>query len=68
MKLGDDGFMIIEADMWCYNCEHEWITDDYYKCNECPECKGTKLYKTNSFSFAYAYLNKHPELKPKQLK
>ena len=59
--------------MWCWNCEHEWITDDYYtlmsdyntdnKISKCPNCniKPIRFYPTSSFGFAYAYMAKHPE-------
>ena len=56
----------ISEEMWCYHCEHIWQTDDYHGCNKCPNCttEPVQMYRTSSFSFVYAYLNKHPEKRP----
>lgn len=56
----------IEEIMWCFECEHTWTTDDYHNCNECPECKNKRIYRTSSFSYFYAYLEKHPEKRPEK--
>lgn len=29
----------INENMWCYNYEHEWNTDDYYECKDCLSAK-----------------------------
>lgn len=49
--------------MWCFNCDHEWTTDDYYNCNACPNCNTIpiRIYRTSSTAFAYAHIAKHPE-------
>lgn len=54
----------IEEHMWCWHCEHEWDTDDYYNCSECPNCKTEpiRIFRTSSFGFFYAHVAKHPEL------
>lgn len=56
----------IEEEMWCYHCEKEWITDDYFGCKQCPNCTTTpvKIYRTSSMAWVYAYLRKHPEKDP----
>ena len=56
----------IKENMWCFHCEHEWETDDYYNCKVCPNCKPEyqRIYRTSSFGFAYAHVEKHPELYP----
>jgi uncharacterized CHY-type Zn-finger protein len=53
----------IQEEMWCGNCDHQWITDDYFNCNSCPNCETTpiKIYRQSSFSFVYAYMAKHPK-------
>jgi predicted RNA-binding Zn-ribbon protein involved in translation (DUF1610 family) len=51
----------ITEEMWCYSCDHEWITEDYHNCNKCPKCGETPIYRQSSFSFVYAYLAKHPK-------
>lgn len=53
--------------MWCWHCEHEWITDDYYgtmKDQKCPNCvlKPIQIMRTSSTGYAYAHLSKHPEM------
>ena len=52
--------------MWCFHCDHEWPTDDYFECVKCPNCETqpVKIYRTSSFSWLYAYMEKHPEKKP----
>lgn len=62
-----DDFPKIAETMWCFHCEHEWDTDDYHNCNSCPNCKTepVRLYRTSGFAWLYAYLEKHPEHKPK---
>jgi Zn finger protein HypA/HybF involved in hydrogenase expression len=57
----------IHETMWCFNCDTEFETDDYYKCNACPNCviKPVRIYRMSSFAFVYAYLEKHPEKSPK---
>lgn len=58
----------ITEEMWCFNCEYEWITDDYYECIKCPNCntEPVRIYRQSGYSFFYAYLEKHPENKPKK--
>jgi predicted Zn-ribbon and HTH transcriptional regulator len=53
----------VHAPMWCYNCEHEWKTDDYLITSKCPNCTQVpvKIYNMYNFSFAYAHIRKHPE-------
>lgn len=52
----------IAEEMWCFNCEHVWNTDDYFACKECPACKAaTRIYRTSSTAYFYANLEKHPE-------
>ena len=50
----------IKENMWCFHCEHEWETEDYFNCKECPNCKpnNQRIYRTSSFSFMYAYHEK----------
>lgn len=57
----------VEENMWCFNCEHEWHTDDYHNCKKCPVCniEPVRIYRTSSYSWFYAYLEKHPEKRPK---
>lgn len=56
----------IEETMWCFHCDKEWHTDDYYNCKSCPNCttEPKRIYRTSSFTFVYAYLEKHPDKKP----
>ena len=56
----------MEEEMWCFNCEHTWITKDYHNCNECPNCKKKpiRIYRQSSTSYVYAYFEKHPEHRP----
>jgi uncharacterized CHY-type Zn-finger protein len=58
---------IHEEDMWCFNCEHIWNTKDYFNCDKCPNCdtEPVRLYRTSGTAYFYAYLEKHPEKKPK---
>jgi Zn finger protein HypA/HybF involved in hydrogenase expression len=53
----------IPEHMWCSNCDHEWDVDDYFDCNQCPNCtvNPVQIYRTSSFAFAYAYMAKHPK-------
>jgi len=58
-----------EEDMWCFHCEHEWNTKDYFNENKCPNCKKKpiRIYRTSSTAFVYAYIEKHPiKLPPTQ--
>jgi Zn finger protein HypA/HybF involved in hydrogenase expression len=57
----------ITEEMWCFHCEHIWETEDYFSCESCPSCKNTpaRIFRTSSFSYVYAYLEKHPEKRPK---
>jgi glutaredoxin len=53
-------------EMWCFSCDGIWETQDYYNCNQCVHCGSTsRLYRTSSFSYFYAYLERHPEEKKK---
>lgn len=65
IPAGEGGEMIENnkrpENMWCFNCEYEWFTDDYFNCNECPKCNQHPIYRTSSTSFFYAYLSKHPD-------
>lgn len=58
----------ITQEMWCFHCEHGWVTDDYHNCIACPNCKTipVRIYRTSSTAFVYAYLEKHPEKMPKE--
>lgn len=52
----------IVENMWCFHCEFEWETKDYYNCRECQNCKvkPTRIYRTSSTAFMYAHNEKHP--------
>ena len=54
---------VIKEEMWCFECDGVFITEDYFQCKECPLCGNIKgrLYRTSSFGFFYAYLERHPE-------
>ena len=56
----------ITEKMRCFNCEHEWTTNDYFECKECPNCKYEPVRIYRQGGFFYAYLEKHPENKPKK--
>ena len=51
-----------EENMWCFHCENEWVEPDYFNVKCCPNCKKKpiRIYRTSSFSFVYAHLEKHP--------
>jgi uncharacterized CHY-type Zn-finger protein len=53
----------ISEHMWCYHCEHEWETDDYYNCKECPNCKQEPIHimRTSSTGYLYAWMAKHKD-------
>lgn len=57
----------IEKNMWCENCDMDFITDDYLNCEKCPNCdiEPVSFVRTDSTAFVYAYLAKHPENKLK---
>jgi Zn finger protein HypA/HybF involved in hydrogenase expression len=46
--------------MWCYQCEHEWETNDYLNCDKCPNCttEPIQILRQSSTSFVYAYMAK----------
>jgi Zn finger protein HypA/HybF involved in hydrogenase expression len=52
----------IEKEMWCSNCDGTFITEDYFNCDKCPNCdiQPVSLCRTDSMTFVYAYLSKHP--------
>ena len=56
----------IEEDMWCFNCEHTWVTDDYLNCVKCPNCdkERVRIYRTNSFMCFYAMREKEQLKRP----
>jgi Zn finger protein HypA/HybF involved in hydrogenase expression len=58
----------IAEEMWCYNCQHEWHTDDYFNCNVCPKCNGDRIYRCSGYGYFYAHLERNPEEKDKLLK
>lgn len=68
MNLGKDGYPIVSEEMWCSSCEHFWETKDYYHCEKCEKCGAAEIYRTDSTSFAYVYLDKHPLVRPEQTK
>lgn len=51
----------IEENMWCWNCEHEWDTDDYYECKTCPNCQiePVHIMRTSSTGYAYLWMQKN---------
>lgn len=51
----------ITENMWCWNCDHEWKTDDYYACKECVNCKivPVRIMRTSSIGFVYAWEEKY---------
>lgn len=53
----------INEEMWCYNCEHVWETEDYYNCHSCPNCNNEpiRIYRTSSFTCFYAMEAKQKE-------
>lgn len=53
-----------EKEMWCFNCEHEWITDDYLNCNKCPSCitEPIRIYRTDSTAIVYAQIERSKPL------
>jgi Zn finger protein HypA/HybF involved in hydrogenase expression len=52
--------------MWCFNCEHEWLAEDYHNTNACPNCttEPVQIYRTSGTAFIYAHIRKHPEKYP----
>ncbi len=59
---------VIAENMWCFHCEHNWDTEDYHACISCPNCyvKPVRIYRTSSTTYAYAYMEKHPEIREEQ--
>lgn len=49
-----------KENMWCQNCEHEWETDNYLECIQCPNCKfdPPRIMRTSSISYVYAIMEK----------
>lgn len=58
---------LVEENMWCFNCEHEWHTEDYINTRSCPNCKTKpiRIYRTSGTAFVYAHIEKHPIVFPK---
>lgn len=51
----------IEENMWCFHCEHTWVTDDYLNCVKCPNCdtEPVRIYRQSGFAGFYAHIEKY---------
>lgn len=50
-----------KEEMWCYHCEHTWITKDYINLKDCPNCKvkPVLIYRLSSTASIYAQMEKN---------
>jgi len=51
-------------EMWCEDCDTQWVDTDYESFIECPNCRSQNIYRKSSSAFIYAYEKKHTSKLP----